>query len=295
MTDEHSPDLPTTKEPDSSTTTGPDFAVKKLTAAAALAQIRMKKANAAAFAALQKRDAESDRATPRSTSPTEQSPGGDANVDRDVPADVQGTAGGEPAAPPRAPSGSVAAAPTSPDFIARAMRPMTDMAVAPNGVPQLPPPEVRKPRRDEWVTAVPLPGVSGAAFDALESGGNIYVVAPGLVGQIRAPLFEARLEVMRNSQGRWFVWLRRTPASTGGRPHPAHVDAAKAASMAKSGWVRLWWDTTTMSYVIERPEGTIRDRPLPAGDLSGAVERSFADVYIDSLEHDVVRSLHGLS
>lgn len=197
--------------------------------------------------------------------------------------------------PISAPDGHLAGIDRIHASIARAMKPSgSTHARSTAAVEVLLPPEVRKPRKDEWVRAVAVPGISGVTFEAIEYEGKRWVVVPELVPNIKAPSFDVRAELMRNSNGKMFLWLLRLPEKDSDNPNRAHVDSEAAANLAQHGWVRLWWNPATMAYVVERPAGTLRGSAVPEGDLTEAVAKSIADLLIDSLEHPVIRKLHGL-
>lgn len=156
---------------------------------------------------------------------------------------------------------------------------------------------VRKPHNQEFVrtrsgTEWKFPALS---FVEKAAGGNgdHYLVAPGLAQSLPGHL-HATLYVVAISRGcAWpFLWPCRLP-NADGTSNPWWDSALEVARLAETRWVRMQSDKPTGSYIPHVAQGNLPDPTWPEVTLEQLIRLAFAERYIESPEHPVLRRLRG--
>jgi hypothetical protein len=154
---------------------------------------------------------------------------------------------------------------------------------------------VRKPGRQEFVRVHPSPDyrLEGGLIE-LEEDREFYLVQPGMRPALADGMVLVRLYLAISRGGAVFFWPVRLPGPDG-RRNPWHESAELAALLAMQGWVRMaanmaagGYDTFVASAALAEPEWP----DLPMSEL---LKPAFADRFIASLDHPVVKRLRGLA
>ena len=154
---------------------------------------------------------------------------------------------------------------------------------------------VRKPGRQEFVRVHP-----GEAY-RLETGllelkedREFYLLHPDVRPELADEMVPVRLHLAVARSGAVFLWPVRLPGPDG-RHNAWHESAEKAALLATKQWVRLsaniaagGYDTFTANAALAEPE-------WPELSMAELLKLAFADRYVTSLDHPVVRRLRGLA
>jgi hypothetical protein len=97
-----------------------------------------------------------------------------------------------------------------------------------------------------------------------------------------------------NRQGVLFLWPVMLPQPDG-RMNEWHRSAAEAAEMAMTKWVRIKANTSLGAYEIFEAQGLIADPKWPEQSFKELLRIGFRDKLVNTLEHPLVKRLHGLA
>jgi hypothetical protein len=154
---------------------------------------------------------------------------------------------------------------------------------------------VRKPGKQEFFRV--HPGEDHrleAGLLELKEDREVFLVQPDLMAELAEEAAPYRLYLAVARSGAVFLWHVRLPGPDG-RRNPWHDSADKGALLAMREWVRLvanqaagMYDTYTARAALPEPEWP----ELPMREL---LRLAFADRFITSLDHPVLRKLRGLA
>ena len=154
---------------------------------------------------------------------------------------------------------------------------------------------VRKPGRQEFVRVHPDEAYRlETGLLELKEDREFYLLHPAVRPELADEMVPVRLHLAVARSGAVFLWPVRLPGPDG-RRNAWHDSAEKAALLATKQWVRLsanmaagGYDTFTASAALAEPE-------WPELTMAELLKLAFADRYVTSLDHPVVRRLRGLA
>ena len=153
---------------------------------------------------------------------------------------------------------------------------------------------VRKPGRQEFIQVRPGDDwrLDTAILDFKEESES-YLIHPDLWSYLSDDVTFRRLVVTINRQGVLAVWPLKLP-SADGRLDAWSRSALDAAHLAESAWIKLQSNRSLGAYDVYRGADDLPPPEWPGGyDFQAVLDLAFRDFRIDSLDHPVIRRLHG--
>jgi hypothetical protein len=155
--------------------------------------------------------------------------------------------------------------------------------------------QIRQPDKAWWVRVHPDEAhymLQTIVID-LKDRNEVYLVDPSLRKQLgKEPTLQLRrLYLAVNRQGKPFIWPIRVPKAN--KPPDRFLRPFLAAiQKGKDNWIRIYWDEDERTHLVSVSD--ITDEPMwPDKSFVELVELAFADFYIDSLNHPVLKELRG--
>ena len=119
-----------------------------------------------------------------------------------------------------------------------------------------------------------------------------YLVAQELWPELEDELKAKLLYTCATPLGSTFIWPVRLPGPDGGLDSWSQ-SAHEAAKLATGAWVRLIPHGPSSSYRTRVARGDLGEPQWPEGNLHDLLRRAFAERFIRSLDHPVIRQLWG--
>ena len=152
---------------------------------------------------------------------------------------------------------------------------------------------VRKPSAQDFIRVHSDPEYRAAlAVIELRDDRETYLVSPSIARDLPGEFVMATVYTAINRQGVVQLWPVRLPAADG-RVLEWHRSAAEAAELAMRKWVRIKANMALGAYEIFEAAGTIADPQWPEYTFQQLLRIGFRDRLIDSLDHAVIKRLHG--
>jgi hypothetical protein len=153
---------------------------------------------------------------------------------------------------------------------------------------------VRKPARHDWVRAHPDPEfrMSPAGIIELREEREMYLVLPHLAVELAGEFRFMTLYLAINRQGVPFIWPVPLPEE-GGRKNLWAESGHEAAAHAMRSWVRVTANMSLGAYEIKRAPTMIAEPEWPDMSFGELLKIAFRGYLVSSLDHPVVRRLHG--
>ena len=156
--------------------------------------------------------------------------------------------------------------------------------------------QVRKPRQDEFFRVVPGEEYSmNVNIVEMKSDNEWYLVDEDILPEIQ---FEPQLKVMQlyvcvTQNSTPFLYLIPLPDSEG-KINAWHKSGHISMEEAKSFWIRRQADHSNQSYLVTKAiNGQLLDPRWPTEPLDDLIEKGFDHLYIDRIDHPVLRRLRG--
>lgn len=152
---------------------------------------------------------------------------------------------------------------------------------------------VRKPGRQDFVRVHPDDDYKlETAVIELREEREIYLVDKELWPALSSEITPKVLYMYMNRQGVLAIWPIRMPGEDG-RIDQWNGSASQAAEKAKSQWIRVSADMSLGAYQVYRAEGIPQEPDWPDTSFEDILATAFSGHYIDTLDHPVIRRLHG--
>jgi hypothetical protein len=121
---------------------------------------------------------------------------------------------------------------------------------------------------------------------------ELYLVDKDLWPRLRTePLFHYRaLYLGVNTECQPFIWPVRLPDS-GGRQQPWVTIPCQAVELAKTNWIRIFWDPETRQHKIRKTDGDYAEPKWPRLSFSELLAIAFKDRIISDVDHPVLQKL----
>ena len=152
---------------------------------------------------------------------------------------------------------------------------------------------VCKPNRQTFVRVHPDPAyhLDTLVLD-LKEDKEIYLIEPHLGSELPGEIISTSLLTSVTRQGVLFLWPIRLPDPDGKR-NLWSESARKAAELARDRWVRVAANMQLGAYETFVATGDLPDPEWPLEDLHDLLKIAFADRFIRTMDHPVVRRLRG--
>jgi len=152
--------------------------------------------------------------------------------------------------------------------------------------------EIRKPRPQEWFRTHLHPGMLKEIFVIRkDSSGEFYAVAPRLAQELAAEIREAFVIAGINHEGALFVWpILKPKEDTNAQIFDSDLEHV---SLSRSVWIRRRWDPGSRSYLVDEAASNKEPQWPESCILDEWLEKGFRGRFIDSVDHQLIRSLRG--
>ncbi|MBQ0721697.1 MAG: hypothetical protein KBT88_16165 [Gammaproteobacteria bacterium] len=153
--------------------------------------------------------------------------------------------------------------------------------------------KVRKPSKQDFFRTHPDRKTwIHARVIELEATGEVFLIASKIEAQIRDQSRPVILVPVIDRYGLVSIWALKLPPE-GCPPMGWHVSSMEAAELAQWNWVKM--QAVGKSYLNSVATGIEDDPEWPEPfNLEALIQEAFADRFIDSVNHPVVRRLRGL-
>jgi len=154
---------------------------------------------------------------------------------------------------------------------------------------------IRKPDRQWFIRVRPEPDWSFTTATLTikeERGSETFIVDRTLWEFLPGELVPTLLVVGISRQSAMFVWPLRLPGSDG-RSDGWSRSALAAAELAKTHWIRVAANMPAGAYDVFRASADLPEPEWPEVSFQRVIELAFADRFIRSVDHPVVRRLRG--
>jgi len=94
-----------------------------------------------------------------------------------------------------------------------------------------------------------------------------------------------------------FIWLAKQASPFASRVMECHVQIKNIIPQVQKNWLKVYWDETVKSYVVEEPRdaAVLGDPAWPTEDvILNELRNSFKERIIDSPDHEIVKRTIGL-
>ena len=94
-----------------------------------------------------------------------------------------------------------------------------------------------------------------------------------------------------------FIWLAKQSSPFASRVMEVHTAIRNIIPEAQKGWVKIYWDDSTKTYIVEEPrDAAILGDPVwpDAETILEELKKSFKERIIDSVDHEIVKRSIGL-
>jgi hypothetical protein len=128
-----------------------------------------------------------------------------------------------------------------------------------------------------------------------DRGGETYLVAPSLWPELATePTFSARVlfTAMNYTDRVVFLWPIRLPAPDGRKDEWSRT-ALEAAGMAMKKWSRVIANMGLGAYDVFEASGALPDPEWPDKTFAELLRLAFADRFVSSMDHPILRRLRG--
>jgi hypothetical protein len=122
--------------------------------------------------------------------------------------------------------------------------------------------------------------------------GEIYLLSPEVAGMFPDLAKPVRLYLYVTRNGAMGLWPVKLPVEEG-KTNPWNESAAEGAEIAMSQWVRLTSNRDMGCYDIIVAEGLAVEPKWPEYSMAELVNKAFAQRYVNSLDHPLVKELSG--
>jgi len=152
---------------------------------------------------------------------------------------------------------------------------------------------VRKPDRQWFIRVHPSEEYRMDTYMLeLKEEREAYLVAPDLWPELIGEIVPKTILTGMNRQGVTFLWPIRLPG-VDGRRDAWNESALQAAELAMDTWVRVASNMALGGYDVHQAVGDISDPVWQEKTFEELVQVAFKHMYIDALDHPVIRQLQG--
>jgi hypothetical protein len=152
---------------------------------------------------------------------------------------------------------------------------------------------VGKPNKQWWVRVNRDPKYRfETALLEIKDKNEMYLVAPDLWSPLADEIIRVVIFVGINRQGVIFFWVVRLPGADG-KHNEWHQSALKAATIAMDHWVRVTANQSAKGYDVAKSKDKLDEPKWPDVAFEEMFKIAFKDLFIDSMDHAVLKELRG--
>ena len=119
-----------------------------------------------------------------------------------------------------------------------------------------------------------------------------YLVSQELTGELAEDITPTSLLTTVDKFKQVFLWPIKLPDCFG-KLDPWNESATVAASRARDAWVKVTSNRSIGSYEVYEAKGDLGEPEWPNKSFQELIYMAFADYFIDSLNHPIVKRLRG--
>jgi hypothetical protein len=155
---------------------------------------------------------------------------------------------------------------------------------------------VRKPNPHDFNRVHPDPAYRAnlAVIKLRDERDEMYLLTPSIAAALPGEFGMATVFTAINRQNVKFLWPVMLPQPDG-RPNEWNRSAAEAAEMAMTRWVRVKANMSLGAYEIYEAQSLMADPVWPEQPFQELLRIGFRDRLVNSLDHPLVKRLHGLA
>ena len=140
--------------------------------------------------------------------------------------------------------------------------------------------------REDWISATVID--TGSA-------GEIFLVSNNIRDSVIAFCSPVLLVPWIDRDDEICIWPLKRPKE-GNSPMGWHTSALDAATRALFHWTQMTANSSASAYDIAAAQGNLPDPQWPDPlDITDLIQKTFADRFIDSLDHPTIRRMRGLA
>lgn len=153
-----------------------------------------------------------------------------------------------------------------------------------------------RPPRDDWFRAHPEGAMATGMTLIKGKMGELHAVRTELIPvadpEITKALVRASVTACMTVDGAKFLWVILRPAGNANQQH--YDNAISARDLARSTWIRFYWDANQESHITVTPKhSTAADPKWPDATLDAWIDKAFRGKFIDNLDHPLFRKIRG--
>jgi hypothetical protein len=149
--------------------------------------------------------------------------------------------------------------------------------------------DVRKPKKSEWFRC--HPEMLTEMF-VIQRDDQFYAVRPDVAAELGDEIRAAFIVPAINDDGALFLWPIPKPKADGNGAQ-LFDQALEDLSLSRTAWVRRQWDHGAKTYRIAQAK-TDREPDWPDNtDITAWIDKGFKNLFVDDLDHPIVRKLRG--
>jgi len=152
---------------------------------------------------------------------------------------------------------------------------------------------VKRPPKHQFIRVHPDESYRLEAMVIEIDGDETYLLHPSVAGLFPDLARPVRLHLYVTRTHAIGLWPLKLPAEDG-KTNPWHSSAAEAAEIAMERWIRLTSNRDMGCYDVIAAEGMIVDPKWPEKTMSELINKAFAQRYVDSEDHPLVKELLGM-
>jgi len=154
---------------------------------------------------------------------------------------------------------------------------------------------VKKPGNQMFFRAHPDPAyrlTTAVLEDQNDNQKSTYLVAPGLWAELASEITPVMLVTCINLDGNIFLFPAKVPDATG-RDNDWWMSKREGINLAQTKWVRMQAKASLGTYAVMGAVDDLGEPEWPDISFVEILKVAFRGRYIDSLDHPVIRKLHG--
>ena len=151
---------------------------------------------------------------------------------------------------------------------------------------------VKRPAKHHFIRVHPGEDYRLEAMIIELDGDDTYLLHPEVACLFPDLAKPVRLHLYVNRTGSIGLWPVKLPGDDG-KTNPWHASAAEAAGIAMERWVRIVANRDMGCYDVIAADGMIFEPKWPDRTMSELVNKAFAQRYVDTEDHPLVKELLG--
>lgn len=152
---------------------------------------------------------------------------------------------------------------------------------------------VRRPPKHQFIRVHPGEEFRLEVYIIDIDGDDTYLAHPAVIGAVPELVKPVRLHLYVTRLGAPALWPVKLPGEDG-KTNPWHASAAEAAEVAMKKWIRLVPNREVGAYDVIAAESIPTEPMWPQKTMEELVSKAFADKFVDTEDHPLLRELLGI-